>query len=358
MPLYTGTQDAADLLLVKTGTALAYGLDRIAATVQAEIAAQSLAIRTAIAAVATLTTERSTVYGGGTAGEAQKVDEYGRAATQKPGDPSPVNFPLDKYQYPVGYTANFLKTRTPADVVMVTLSATQALGIAVRKEIRLAFFGAANRSVRDNLVDRQLLTVRALVNADGSPVPTGPNGEEFDPATHTHYDAAAWAGLTAVQRAAVLDAAILDVVEHGHGEGLTIAINRQQEGDFAAIPGFVANVPAVVVVGTGTVSTVTPLDVTRIDNRSVGYYKGAEVVTRTWVPPMYLAVYAAGSASKPLAFRERADEVSQGFQLAGTNVAHQLQADFMEYDFGIGALTRTNGAAVYLGGAAYLSPTS
>jgi hypothetical protein len=47
----------------------------------------------------------------------------------------------------------------------------------------------------------------------------------------------------------------------------------------------------------------------------------------------------------------------QVLYLAGEIITHPLQAQYMEAKHGFGAFTRTNGAALYLGGGTYTDPS-
>ena len=60
---------------------------------------------------------------------------------------------------------------------------------------------------------------------------------------------------------------------------------------------------------------------------------------------------------KPLAFRQREQEVLQGLRVAGEIPVYPLIAQYLEREFGVAAWFRTNGAVGYFASATYADPT-
>jgi len=221
---------------------------------------------------------------------------------------------------------------------------------AIQREIKKSVFLSANYTHRDHLIDNVDLAIKRFVNADSAAIPDGPNGELFDGATHTHYDA------NATLTAAVVTALIADVVEHGHGGQVRLAISRTDETAFRALTGFVAYVdPRLIVRVTDTPGAT--LDITRLDNRAIGIFGAAEVHVKPWAIANYIFCWDDGSAQKPLAFRQRAQETLQGLRIAAQLDTHPLHAQYLEAEYGLGIWSRTNGGILYFANATYADPS-
>ena len=351
MPLVTGTHTIDQLLAVENLSILQYGLENVTAVLAADVATHNAIVDEQITALAMRTTERGMVYGGSASGEFIDADELSRAPSQLETVGGMVDFPLLKKQYAIGWSNDYMLTRTPADMARAQLAAQAADYRAIQREIARSIYGATNYTAVDRQVDNYVLNVKRFANADGAAIPNGPNGETFDGATHTHYDAIA--SLTA----ASLDALITDVVEHDHGENVQVVINRANEGAFRALTGFYPYIDARVDLGANAARATGALDITRVDNRAIGVYGSAEIVVRPWAVAGYAFAYSRGDARKPLAMREPVQPALRGLRVAAENQAFPLYARFMERRFGIGALTRTNGAVVQITGGAYTTPT-
>ncbi len=346
----TGTHDISSLLTVKFETAEDFGLDDLAAVLQRDLEAHNAAVNEAIQEMAEVTTEREGVYGTSDDGEMMEVDEYGKAPTQKPEVGERVAWPLRLFQFNLGWTAKYLQVATPADLAQQQLNAEAAHWRAILRDIKRAIYGSANYDYRDHLIDRMVLGIKRFVNADGAGVPNGPNGETFDGDTHTHYDAIN--GITA----GALLATINDVIEHGHGAAVRVAINVADETSVRGLSGFVPY-PDPRIIYRQTDTPGQTLDISRLDNRAIGVFGGAEIWTKSWALDNYPFAWDAGDPRKPLKFRQRAQTTLQGLRLAAENADYPLYVKFQEAEFGVGVNDRTNGAVLYTGGASYTDPT-
>jgi hypothetical protein len=280
-----------------------------------------------------------------------EVDEYGRAPTQvaKPG--ATVGIPLKLFQYAIGWTQKWLDTKTPADMAIATQAAERAHLRMLSREIKRAFMLSSNYTWNDFLVDKVDLSVKRLVNADSAAIPEGPNGETFDGATHTHYNARAGGSLAASDVTAQLD----DLVEHGHGQRPMLAISKTDEATFRALTGFSGYAdPRLVYRATDTPGQT--LDLTRVDNRAIGIFGPAEVWVKPWMPANYAWAWDAGSP-KPLVIRQRSGTGQPGLQIAAENKAYPLLAQYMEAEFGVAVWNRTNGVVLFFGNSSYADPT-
>jgi len=350
MPTNTGTYDIASLLKVTFQTAVEFSLDRIQAVLQADLAAWNAMVTEMVSEMCEVTTDRQRIYGTSVAGEMQEVDEYGVASTQKAAPGATVGFPLRLFQFNIGWTAKFLQVATPADLATQQLNAEKAHWRGIQTQLKKAIYISANYTIRDHLVDNVELNVKRFVNADGAGIPDGPNGETFDGASHTHYDANnGWS-------ATELTLAINSVIEHGHGGAVKVAINKADETAVRGLSGFVAY-PDPRLVYRATDTPGQTLDISRLDNRAIGIFAGAEIWVKSWALDNYPFIWDSADPNKPLAFRQRGQESLQGLRIAFENADYPLYAKDMEAEFGIGVWTRTNGLVQYVGGSSYVDPT-
>lgn len=346
----TGTHDISSLLTVKFQSADEFGLDDLARTLQADLAAHNAAVVEMVQDMAEITTEREGVSGTSSDGEMLEVDEYGLAPTQKPEVGERVAWPLRLFQFNIGWTAKYLQVATPADLAQAQLDAEAAHWRAVVREIKRAIYGSANYNYRDHLIDKMVLGIKRFVNADGAGIPNGPNGESFDGTTHTHYDANnGWL-------AAALTAAINDVLEHGHGGAVKVAINTADETAVRGLSGFVPY-PDPRIIYRATDTPGQTLDISRLDNRAIGVFGGAEIWTKSWALDNYPFTWDSADPRKPLKFRQRGQTSLQGLRIAFENADYPLYAKDMEAEFGVGVNERTNGHVLYVGGSSYVNPT-
>lgn len=350
----TGTYDISSLKAARFQSAAEFGLDTIQAVLEADIEAHNAIVNSMVAEMCEVTTDRQRIYGTSADGEMVEVDEYGRAATQRPLTGSDVGFPLKLFQFNLGWTDKWLETHTPADMAMAVEGAEKAHLKKIQSEIKKAIFLSANYTHRDHLVDNVNLSAKRFVNADGASIPDGPNGETFDGSTHTHYDA------NATLTATVLKNNVNDVIEHGHGSDVRLAIAKADETAVRALSGFNAYVdPRLAfstIATTGGVPAKT-LDISRLDNRAIGTFEGSEVWVKPWAIANYSFAWDAGTPNKPLVFRQREQERLQGLRIAAENKSFPLIAKFMEAEYGIAVWTRTNGAVLYFAGGSYTDPS-
>ncbi|HEU5089069.1 MAG TPA: hypothetical protein VFT99_16550, partial [Roseiflexaceae bacterium] len=216
----------ADLLAVRFQSVNDFGENTVVQTLQADLAAHNAMATEMVSDLAMLTTDTQGVYGSGAVGQMVEVDEFGRSETQKVAPGSTVAWPLRLFQYGVGWTRKFLQNATPADLAQAQLAAEEAHRREIRYQIKSAIFGSSNYTFADYLVNNVSLGVKRFVNADSAAIPDAPDGSTFTASSHTHYDAAAALSTT------VVDAAITDLIEHGHGSRVMIAINYSDVSDF------------------------------------------------------------------------------------------------------------------------------
>jgi len=350
MTTNAGFYDVSFLLAARNQTMAQIGEQAVVRSLQADLAAYNATVLDAVRDLCELTVDRARVWGGTAAGEMQEVDEFGKIQNQKNLPGYTVGFPLKNFQYAVGFTRKFLETASVADIAQAQLNAERAHAVAVQTEIQKAVFKKSNFTFRDYNVDKVDLYVKRFINADSANIPNGAAGESFTSSTHDHYLS------TGTALVADVTGLINHVVEHGHGAGVKLNINKAHEAAVRVYSGFTALQPAWLInpmfAATAGVP-MTPLDTTRVDNRLIGYLGAAEVWVKSWVPANYMFAYSAGDARKPLAFRQRSVTSYQGLRIAGVYDSHPLHTDWYEAEFGIGVWERTNGAVLYTANATW-----
>jgi hypothetical protein len=354
----TGHYNIDALLKVEDMTVLDFGLENVVKAVDEDLAAHNARVTEMVSVLCEPTTERGKVYGTAIGGRMERAGEYTRGPTQRVQAGGKVHWPMYKHQFATGWTREWFEVKTPADLALALRQSEFAHLGEIQDEIQLAFYSPTNRTVRDQFNEKDAeyeLAVRALLNGDGDPVPSGPNGETFDGATHSHYLGLA-AGYTATQLNSALRGLIDTVVEHGHGKGLMLYINRADETEVSALADFLPLKPEYVISGTANDSVRGTLNMTVLDNRQIGWFHGAEVWTKPWAFSRYPIVAATGDERKPLAFRRSKLASRSGLRLAGELDTHPMYARYMEDYFGVGASQRTAAAVLNIGNATYQVP--
>jgi len=346
----TGTLSIDDLRAVNFQSAARYGLNTISEVFQRDLQVHSDLARDLMLPLADVSTDRQRIYGTSDRGEMTEVDEFGRAPTQKIRGGTTVGFPLRSYQYALGWTRKYLQNATPAELVDQETAAKKAHMIQIARQVKRAIYLSANYTFNDFLVDKIDLPVKRFVNADSANIPDGPNGEAFTGSSHTHYDAIN--GITA----AALKAAIRDVVEHGHGGKVIVAINIADEATISALTGFKDYVDPRTTLNGNAREATTRLDITRLDNRAIGIFDSAEIWVKPWAIANYTFTYDSSTSSKPLVLRTR-NGTSPSLEIVAAIDTFPLYAEYMESEFGVGVWTRTNGHVLYFGGGSYTDPT-
>jgi hypothetical protein len=346
-----GTYSLEDLKAVTNVSAADFGLDNILATIQVELQNHNVVVNEMISNLCEINSDAQAAWGGTTDGTMQEVDEFASSPTQKTLPPGVVGFPLRKFDYTIGWTSDLMERATPAKLAEMTVAAEIADIRNLRRQIAIALFRPTPYTWFDRLETQLSYSVRPFINAGGDQIPAGPAGETFNPASHTHFVANASVDAT------VLRTAINNLVEHGHGNLVTIMINRAQAAAVAALTGFVAVQPANIIIGANTNVGVGQLDISRTDERLIGYFDGYPVFTRSWVPNNYVFISAIGDTRKSLRFRQPPQASLQGFRLESSEKAHPLYVNVFERYVGFAPRTLTNGVCVFFGGGSYVQPT-
>lgn len=351
MPQKTGTFDIAILQA-------AINVPVVSGDFTQEALAQSIALDNAnlqtvvddqLADLVVKTTDRIRPVGSSLGGNAMEVDEYGQGPTQRDVPGYFVGFPLKRIQFPIGWTKQWLKNAKVADLAVRNGIAQGAHLRRLRYELQKAIFTPTNYTFLDHLVDKASLLVKAFINADSTAMANGPNGETFDGTTHTHYDA------NATLTAPFLTATINDVVEHRNGARVRVYFNVADAATVTALTGFVALQVPYVSLNTAANQATTRLDITKADNRQIGWFGVAEIWTKPWIPANYCVAVDVDAPQKPIVRRTELDD--RGIHIAGEIESHPLQADFSEWFYGFGVWNRLAVAVLRFNNGTYATPT-
>lgn len=344
-----GTLSVADLQASNNQTLARIGENQAFEAINAALVAHNFLLRQKFDPFVDVTTDRLRRYGGPDQMTMQPLDEFGRLTAQKVLVGSNVGFPLERVGVALQWTRDYFENAMASELAAQFTAAQDADVRGLDLAIRNAMFGPTNLTFTDRLVDEVTLPVKALLNADGAPVPIGPNGETFNASTHTHYLG------TSSLAAADITALIKTVTEHFGMGTVVLAINQAQE---AAVRGFTSNFTAYVdarlVIGANTTYAQGQLDQINFNNRDIGIFDAATVSVRPWVQAGYIVAYMV-SSQKPLALREKRTGAF-GLTLAFDNEMYPLRARALTNTYGMGVWNRHAAAILDTAHSSYNAP--
>jgi hypothetical protein len=350
-----GTLVLSDTLAYTYPNIRDYGEGRMADDIARLLAAYNNVVRDELDTLADITTERIMGYAGNVQGTMTRVDEFGRAAPQKTVVSGNLGFPLWMEQFTLQWTRKWMENHTPMEMLEQVQGAQIADALALQSSLRTALFTPTNYTFLDKLVDNYSLGVKALANADGAPIPAGPNGESFNGATHTHYLVCATPGTLA---AADMTALITTVAEHYNVGKVYVYANAAQETTIRGLTGFTPLNPVQIIPATTAAAATGNLDTQQLYDRQIGFFgnQAAEVWIKPWIPSGYLHAFIVGQQTKKvLAIRERRAG-SLALTIAADNEQFPLRAQTMEREYGIGVQNRIGGAVLDITNGSYTTP--
>lgn len=346
-----GTLSTLDTLASSQQSVASFGEDRAFEGIAQLLAAHNLLLDDMLANFVETTTDRQRRYGGGSVGTMDEYDQFGRPDARKAAQGVTVGFPLRKFGESLQWTRDYFEVTTGAEFMgqidQILLEDTNT----IEQQIKRAIFTPTNATYNDRYVDNVALAVKAFVNGDSAEMPPGPNGESFNPATHTHYTfSAAW-------NAAALDALITNVTEHFGAGMVVVEINQAQEAATRAFTGFAAIVDSRIISPTTATIAQGSLDLVNFNNRLIGIYGGAEIwVKSNRIPANYQFAWMRGAGGKALVRRIR-NAARGALRLVADNEAYPLRAQTREREFGVAVWNRVAGAVNYSNGGSYVTPT-
>jgi len=351
-----GTLFTLDSVAQTTTTIGEVGEEKIWKNLDGYFAAHNLLFNQALALVAERTTERLRRYGGTADVIAQELGEFGQPSAQKL-SPTGYNigFPLRRYGYALQWTRFAFENMSAEEFSKQVNGVTDADEQRLYSAIRTALFKPTNSVFTDWQQTPTIdLTVKALLNADGEVVPTGPSAVSFNGATHTHYS-----GVTAANAptAAEVNALIENVVEHYNTGNVAVYINRGSEAAFRAFAGFSAYIDARLLNQTTGLVATGALDVRNLYDRAIGILNGAEVFVKPWVPVGYAVCVGLG-ADAPLVVRQPVPQTARDLRLVAQDENHPLRATEWEHRYGVAVWNRSSAAVLdtVTGGGVYAQP--
>lgn len=331
-------------------------MDRLWDNLSAYFEAHSLLFNEAMEMVAERTTDRLRRIGDVDQMEAQELDEFGRADAQKMAQAGyNIGFPLRRYGAAIQWTADGFENMTVRQFTEQVNGITDADERALYRELRRGIFTPTNRTFKDWQVTPTVdLPVKALLNADGEPIPTGPSAQEFDGSTHTHYLGVTTSNAPTQGEA---EGAIEHAVEHFNSGNVLVYINRAEEGDVNNFADFKEYKDVRLIDQRNEIVAGGTLDMNSLYDRAIGLLHGAEFWVKPWVPAGYWVIFVQGP-QKPLVLREHPRSNLQGLRLVRDVADYPLHAREWEHRFGVGVWNRPNGVVldVSTGGGTYTAP--
>ena len=354
IPQQIGTLTLSDLAVERAITITDFGVTNINIIIQQDMARHNAIVADMMSALVETTTDRARAYAGSAkASKMVEVDEMGRTSTTKSNRPGgrTVEFPLRRFERAIGWTQDWFDSHTPAEMATEVLSAQSAHIESLKVGVQEALYRSANYTLRDIYVDEIDLDVKRLVNADGTVLPFGMNGQNFVGSTHTHYKVGALIK-------ADLDGLIYDVMEHGHVNGIKLVINFADENEMREVEGFNAYPdPRLTQINSATNVPNQVLDLSNIYSRAIGTFGPTEVVVRPWAIQGYAFACALNDLEKPLCMRQRDNPRLQGLRIVAEISSHPLNSQTWRAEFGFGVWSRTNGSILdFTGGGVYTDP--
>ena len=334
-----------------------FGIGNALAVVTAQLAAYNATLNNSLAVLTETTTERTESAPAMINGRMAPVDEFGKVRTQKGNDSYGRGFPLDRFQDATGWTEDFMVRANVSQLVVMTESAQLRHTNEVRAGLVNALYQPVQRALTeyvDPAIGYQTISgvyVKPLLNADGEVPSVSPSGTSFD-GNHNHY--LFNSGLTSD----ALDSLTNHVGEHSTGNSLVIYINAVDASKMRAVAGFIPATIQAVTAASTVASTTTPLDVSRTDDKFIGYTaSGIPVYIKPWALQNYALCL---NLNGPRAIKRRVPNVAplQGLRIKGEMGVVNLFARYWEDNFGFGVSNRAGAAVLYFatGAVAYVAP--
>lgn len=353
MATKNGNYSISDLLLVQNASAAEFGVENVAATVQAETAYTNNVVNEMLSDLAQPTTKQIEVWGGNSAHLMDEVDEYGGSLPQKQAVGINAAVPLRRFSQKLGWTQKYFEIATPAEMATEYLALRKGYLLQIQRQIKKAIFNNVRADFVDRLYNGVTLTnVYPFINADSTTLPDSPAGVSFDGSTHDHYDGEA--SLTAT----FVDNLVADVTEHGNTKGLKIFISLTDAAAVSGLTGFTALPDSETQTLLTQLVTGRTSDISDIENRMIGFWKGGiGIYVKPFIPASYLVCVATQMPEKALLYRQRPQTALQGWRVAAPIPDYPLIAENAEAEFGFAAFNRTMLAVLYTGNATYAVPT-
>src|SRR6266568_3321095 len=186
-----GLNSIDDLLEIRFRSPLELGLNNMLPVLQRDMEIHNGLTNDMVGKFADVSDDYRRVYGSSDVLEMIEADEFTRAHTQKGQTGSEVDFPMRGFQVAIGWNKAYFQRATVADMAQTQLTAQKSHIIRIQTEMNKAMYLSANFTFVDYRDTKVSLAVKRFLNADGKPIPDGPQGQTFNASTHTHYLATA-----------------------------------------------------------------------------------------------------------------------------------------------------------------------
>jgi len=331
-----GTNGLADLLAAQVPV-VTFGEDQAFQAIQDALDAHNRIYDDMASDLVLPTDSQMDRYGGPATMQMDEMDEWGVPDAQKVAAGANIGYPLRIYGITLQWTRWTLEKLMTQELVAAFTAAQDADVKNLQKQLKKAIFTPTNSTFQDKLTNGLLVPVKAFLNADGQPVPLGPNGEVFNASTHTHYVGCATANAPTEGECKAL---IETVIEHYATGQPIIMINRAQEPLFRGFASFAPYYDNRVTVATTITRGTAELDPIALYNRPIGIFDGAVVWVKPWMSSGYFFAHMMGS-DKPMRMRQQ-----QPLRIMADNEQFPLRANTMARVMGIGIRNRANGAVL------------
>lgn len=351
MPYGTlNTQDTLATLRALSGNVAEIGEDVAFESIDAALQVHSMLLQEALTDFVEMTTDRLRRYGGPDSMQMEELDEYGTAGAQKITPGATLGFPMRMFGGALQWTRKYFQNATGPELAAQVTAMMDADVKNVHKRLKYALLNPVNYTFEDRLVDHVQLPVKALVNADGAPIPIAPDGTTFNAGTHTHYLA------TASLAASDLLSGANTVIEHFLTGRVLALCNQASEATIRGITGFQPYFDArLTPTITTTNATNASLDVANLTNRAIGIFGPAEVWVKPWIPANYIVFMQVETPQKALVMRTR-NAGGGDLQLMFDNEIFPLRAREYGREFDFGVWNRVAASVLYTGGGSYVAP--
>jgi len=349
-----GTLSVLDDLANVNETVAGFGEEAVAARFAEALNVHNQMFTEMASEFATVTDAYLVPYGGTDTAKIVELDEWGAADASKVTAAGNLGLPLRIYGGTLQWTRTWMNTNSVAKAAKQLDGFALADIQAFMRSVKRALFTPTNNlTYIDRLQTGLTLPLRALLNADGQAIPSGPSGATFDGSTHTHYT-----GVSTLTGASIT-ALINNVVEHGVDGTIRVYIARADETTVRGFSGFAEYIDARITVGSASTIGNASLDVNNPDNRAIGVYQGAEVWVKPWIPANYQVAIDVGAAERPLGVRTRTGALTGtgAFQLQAENELYPLRAQHLGREYGVSVLGRHKAAVQMVGSTTYAAPT-
>jgi hypothetical protein len=353
MATFTGISSLADLnIQTLKGSAKTYGLQKINAEIQKDLANYNSQVSEMMASFCENLTEQVRVFNTTNQITMNEVDEFGKSRTKSDSGRWDVSFPVRKFIAGVGYSLEWLNRATVQEISDKFTALQLAHQKNIVKQTKQAIYTSGSSSFVDEHFNGETLTLRSFWCNDGATIPVNSAGSSFT--AHTHYIGSSSGSVAATD----VSALVLKVTEHDQTDDLMLVIHPNNYDAIAALTGFTA-LSSSVLSYDGTTSTVVKIDNSNLTNRMVGYWKNSiEIWVKPWAVENFMVCLATGSPDgKPLGFRQLPWNDLQGLKLNSLYENEPLVAqEGIAYE-GMSVLNRSAGAVLQLNSSSYTNPT-